>query len=199
MRIGIDFDNTIADYRHAFARVARDSGLVGDDFTGDKPTLRTLLRARPGGETDWQKLQGQVYGRHIGLARVMPGLDGFMSASILKGADIYIVSHKTEYGHHDPARINLHDAATGWLGEHGFFDADGYGVDPDNVFYRATRETKIDTIRALSLDHFIDDLEEVLCDTEFPPATRGHLLRAGQEDGRTTSNWHEIREAVFGP
>ncbi len=198
MRIGIDFDNTIADYRNVFAPVARDIGLVDDAFTGDKADVRAFLRDRPGGESYWQRLQGQVYGRYIGLAAIMPGLGGFLDVCKNHDADIFIVSHKTEYGHHDDARINLRDAATGWLADNRFFAADGYAIDPGNLVFKATREEKIDAIRALALDHFIDDLAEIFTDDGFPATTRGHLLQSTRADDTDTSNWQAIRESIFG-
>lgn len=198
MRIGIDFDNTIADYRNAFTPLAQELGLVAPAFTGGKAALRDHLRARPCGEMEWQRLQGQVYGKHIGRAVVMPGFESFLEASRHHGAEVFIVSHKTEFGHLDDARINLRDAARNWLASHDFYKPAQNGIDPDNVTFWQTRDAKISAIRSLVLDHFIDDLEEIFEDTEFPKQTRAHLLRPSQDNGCNSSNWHDIRINIFG-
>ncbi len=197
MRIGIDFDNTIADYHNVFTVVAREIGLVDDGFYGDKTALRNFLRNRPGGEQEWQRLQGQVYGNYIGLASPMPGIEDFLIACREHGTDVYIVSHKTEFGHFDLTRMNLRDAARGWLGDNGFFHASGHGIDPANVKFEATRGAKVRTIRALALDHFIDDLAEVFEDENFPASTQAHLLRSANENGHDTSNWPQIQACIF--
>lgn len=197
MRIGIDFDNTIADYRHAFTVVAHKIGLVDDGFTGDKTTLRNFLRARPDGERDWQRLQGQVYGNYIGLATPMPGVEKFLIACREHSTDVFIVSHKTEFGHFDPTRVNLRSAARRWLDNNNFFCTNGHGIDPANVSFKATRDAKVQTIKALTLDHFIDDLTDVFDNKNFPTGTQTHLLCPANQNGHDTSNWPEIQDRIF--
>jgi len=70
------------------------------------------------------------------------------------------VSHKTEYGHFDPARVNLRDAALSWMRQQGFFRQDGFGLPIENVRFAATRSEKIEQIARLGFTHFIDDLPE---------------------------------------
>lgn len=198
MRIGIDFDNTIADYSNVFTVVAREIGLADDGFTGGKTALRDFLRSHPGGERDWQRLQGQVYGNYIGLASPMSGIEDFLMACHDNRAEVFIVSHKTEFGHFDPNRVNLRDAAREWLSDNGFFLANGHGIDPINVKFEATRNAKVRTIGALVLNHFIDDLVEVFDDKHFPADTQAHLLRSANENGHDTSNWPQIQACIFG-
>jgi hypothetical protein len=198
VRIGIDFDNTIANYRDAFTIVARKIGLIEDDLVGDKTVVRDFLRSRPGGEQEWQRLQGQVYGNFIGLASPMPGLKDFLETCREHSADVFIVSHKTEFGHFDPSWINLRDAAREWLRNNNFFGPSGHGITPANVTFEATRDAKILKIEALSLDHFIDDLVEIFDDGNFPQGTQAHLLCAANENGHDTSNWPQIQACIFG-
>ena len=47
----------------------------------------------------------------IGGATLIPGVDAFLRRCRTEGCAVSIVSHKTEYGHYDPDRVNLRDAA----------------------------------------------------------------------------------------
>ena len=78
MRIGIDFDNTLACYHHVFAEVAPLLELVESSWQGSKSELRALLRAEDNGEIKWQQLQGQVYGKYIERAKLFPGVANFL-------------------------------------------------------------------------------------------------------------------------
>lgn len=191
MRIGIDFDNTIADYAGVFARVGAELGMLDAGFSGEKTDVRDTLRDRPGGEKTWQRLQGQVYGRYMPLARPMPGVHDFLTACLKHDAKVLVISHKTEFGHFDDARINLRDAAMSWLAENRLFDPARSPLRADDVSFHATRADKTRAIADAGLDHFVDDLEEVFDDPGFPASTVPHLLGSGR-------GWDDIREAVFG-
>lgn len=193
VRIGIDFDNTIADYRDVFAPVARDLGLVGPSFKGDKARVRDHLRMAPGGEENWQRLQGQVYGRYMPLARPMAGVMDFLAACLERDAKVFVISHKTAFGHFDEARINLRDAAMTWLDQNGFFDPEKSPLSPGDVGFHASRAEKTRAIADAGVEHFIDDLEEVFSDPGFPDRVKPYLL-----GGSAYSGWSDIREAVFG-
>ena len=52
----------------------------------------------------------------------------------------------------------------------------GFAIPKENVFFEATRTEKIARIKALDCTHFIDDLEEIFLDPEFPETTRQFLL-----------------------
>ncbi len=189
LRIGIDFDNTIACYDRVWRKVAMEGKLVSRDFAGGKAEIRAAVRAAGDGETNWRRLQGRIYGKHMHEAQLMEGVDDFLNNCRRHGHCVFIVSHKTEYGHFDPERINLRRAAFEWMEGRGFFDGGGYAIDRGNVFFESTREEKLDRIRSLNLDHFIDDLAEVLENPGFPE---------GPERHRYAANWPRIMDRVFG-
>lgn len=193
MRIGIDFDNTIADYSGVFSRVAAELGMLEAIFTGDKAAVRDRLRAVTGGEQDWQRLQGQVYGRYMSIARPMPGVLDFLHMCRDREAMVCVISHKTEFGHFDTARINLREAALTWLDENNFFDSARSPLLPDNVNFESTRADKIHRIGDARLDHYVDDLAEVFAEKHFPGFTKRYLL-----GGAGYQHWNDIREAIFG-
>jgi hypothetical protein len=200
-RIGIDFDNTIVGYDEIFVEVARREGLVAPSFCGNKQALRDAVRRTPNGELAWQRLQGRVYGAEIASAVMFEGVDAFLRRCRETGAEVFIVSHKTEFGHHDPSRINLRQAAADWMTNRGFFRADGFGIPVGGLFFESSRQEKIDRIAALQCSHFIDDLEEVLFDPAFPSAVT-RILFAQQVTGAAADvvwckTWREITEVVF--
>lgn len=202
MRIGIDFDNTIIRYDDVFLSCAKERGLLSDDFSGGKQNVRDAIRLLPDGELKWQALQGHVYGKGISNAVPFPGLFDFLRRANQRGDTLLIVSHKTEFGHFDPDQVNLRDAALGWLTAKGFFAADGFAMKRDDVHFAATRAKKLARIGSLSCDVFIDDLEEVLDDPDFPLSVR-RILFSERGHGATEAayeilpDWPSIQRAVL--
>lgn len=203
LRIGLDFDNTLAGYDEVFAEAAREVGVADGSFRGTKQDVRALCRSRPDGETDWMRLQGLVYGALMPQARLIEGVGAFFARCRRAEADIFIVSHKTEYGHFDEARVNLRDAARAWMNANGFFDRKRLGLSLDHVFFEDDRAAKVARIADLSCSHFVDDLEEVFLEPGFPPDTRSILFTNGRAVGPgpylPLSDWKAIGDAVFGP
>jgi hypothetical protein len=196
MRIGIDFDNTLIDYDRVFLKSARERGLVPRDFAGSKKAVRDAIRLLPDGELTWQRLQGHVYGAGIGGAAPFPGAHDFLRRCAAQGIETFIVSHKTRFGHFDPERVNLRAAACGWMRDHGFLEP----VPADHLYFEDDREKKIARIAALRCTHFIDDLEEIFTDPQFPAGVRRILLA---ESGAAAcdvlcGDWRGVAAAIFG-
>lgn len=203
MRIGIDFDNTIAGYDEVFAQVARAENLIDPSLSGlTKRKVRDLVRIRDDGENDWIRLQSLVYGRHMHAASLLQGFESFIHRCRRCEAEVYVVSHKTEFGRLDPERVNLRQAAMRWMHAKGFFSGEGLGLAPHHVYFEETRIRKIERIAALECTHFIDDLEEVLSEPSFPAFTRRILLadHTTEPSGgpfEAFRTWHEIEKAIF--
>jgi len=202
-RIGIDFDNTIVCYDQVFLRTAKAEGLIPDDLRGGKAGVRDFIRRLNSGEEKWQRLQGRVYGDQIDGALLFEGVARFLSRCRQRSdTSIFIVSHKTEFGHFDACGISLREVARGWMIKHGFFDKAGFNLPGDALYFESTRDDKIERIARLGCTHFIDDLEEVLEHPRFPAATRRILFLNGRSDKPPVSydvcvDWQEIEEAVF--
>jgi hypothetical protein len=199
-RIGIDFDNTIINYDEVFCATARKWGLVERDFTGRKQAVRDAVRSLPGGEIAWQRLQGQVYGKGISEAKMMTGVEKFIRRCRTEGCEVVVVSHKTEYGHYDQDRVNLRQAALGWLALNGLIDG-VRAIPQENVYFEATREEKLDRIAALCVTHFIDDLKEVLTEVSFPRNIERILL--AEDELQATApymvcpSWRDVEYHLF--
>lgn len=205
MRIGIDFDNTLIDYDRVFVAAARKRGLIGPEIAGSKRAVRDAVRRLPDGELTWQRLQGYVYGAGIGGAVPFAGAAQFLRRCAAEGVAVFIVSHKTRYGHYDPAQVDLREAARQWMTAQGMLAQGVLGseagrIRPDHVFFEDDRAHKLARIGALGCTHFIDDLEEVFADPDFPPGTRRILFAA---EGAACcevhcADWRQIGAAIFG-
>jgi hypothetical protein len=200
-RIGVDLDNTLIDYEEVFRSFARARGLVEAGFVGGKDDIRAAARATPDGEIGWQRLQGAVYSKGIEQAVLFEGADAFLGRARDQGCEIVIVSHKTEFGHFDPDRVNLRDAALTWMARRGFFRGDGFAIPTKNVLFATTRSEKIAAIREVRVSFFIDDLPEVLEDSDFPTEVTGVLFTrnaALSNYPRALAHWREIADMVLG-
>jgi hypothetical protein len=201
VRIGIDFDNTIICYDEVFAAAAQRRGLVPDGWSGLKSELRDTLRAQAGGEVAWQGLQGWVYGKGIKEAAIFPGMSDFLSACRQAKAEVYIVSHKTRYGHQDPDRTDLREAARNWMQGSGLIGSADSALSLDRIYFEDTLAAKVDRVASLELDVFIDDLVDVFEQPHFPQRTRPILFASADASRhgryRPVASWAEIQNEVF--
>lgn len=180
MRIGIDFDNTIIDYSNSFFDVAKDLQLITDDVKRDKNSIKYFF-INQDQENVWTKLQGIVYGDKISLSNPYPGLISCLEYFEKNNYDFFIVSHKTKYPYIGK-KTNLHDSAFNWIKKN------LNNLKINNVFFETTIENKINKIRDLNLNFFIDDLEKILLHPNFPSKTK-KILFSPQE---ITIASHEI-------
>lgn len=202
-RIGIDFDNTIACYDRAFVDVAVLMGLDVSATAATKVDIKNQLVQTPGGDVDWQRLQGQVYGRHMLRAEMFAGFAEFCRLARRRGHELFIVSHKSEFGHFDEERISLRDQSVRWMVANGFFLDEGLGFSREHVFFETTRAEKVRRIARLGCTHFIDDLSEVFDEPEFPTDVSATLFRPGASlEGRdrpSAVSWRALAEQLLGP
>lgn len=198
MRVGIDFDNTLIDYDRVFVNAARERGLVRADFVGPKRALRDAIRELPDGEIAWQQLQGYVYSVGIRNAAPFSGAGEFVRICADREIPLFVISHKTRYGHFDPARIDLRAAAFDWLAAQGFLEPN-FGIDRSRVYFEDDRTAKLARIGSLQCTHFIDDLEEVFSDPDFPQGVQRILFGSAAESVCDVhcKNWGEVKSAVF--
>ena len=200
MLIGLDFDNTIACYNDVFSSEAKIKGLVNKEWKGGKQDLKLLLESQENGQNIWQKIQGQVYGPCMQKATLYPGVARFLLRCKLKGHKVFIVSHKTKYGHFDKTKTLLREASLKWMDSQGFFKETLYDIDRKNIFFADTQRDKILKIKSLNLDIFVDDLEEIFLHYDFPEIKKilfstSASTKSGVE---LFNNWADIEKASLG-
>jgi hypothetical protein len=199
LRIGLDFDNTIANYNLAFSRVAELLDLK--TTTNTKSEVKRELLSREGGDFLWQKVQGLTYGRYIHLAEIHSGLLEFIFHARSLGHQLYIVSHKTEFGHFDESFTPLRAAALTWLQVKRVVGELPTQIKSSEVFFCQTQDEKISKINELNLDVFVDDLEEVFKNQLLSLAVRRILFSANvkvKSEYECFSSWREISQATLG-
>ena len=191
MKVGIDFDNTIACYTGVFYQAALERGLIPDSISPSKGSVRDHLRSVRQ-EEEWTKLQGYIYGTRMDLAKPYPGVNTFFKHCQAKGVTIVIVSHKTKYPYLGP-KYNLHAAARNWLDEQTF--------TPYAAFFELTLEKKLRRIGDLNCDYFIDDLPELLSEEAFPAHVKKVLFdpmncHLDVSDMIRATSWGEISRVI---
>ena len=200
MLIGLDFDNTLACYNDVFSSEAKIEGLVNEQWKGSKQELKLLLSTLEDGQTIWQKMQGRVYGPSMQKATLFPGAARFLLRCKLKGHTVFIVSHKTKYGHYDKTKTLLREASLKWMDSQGFFKNDVFGINRKNIFFANTQREKVLKIKSLNLDIFVDDLEEVFLHHDFPEIKKIHFTMSSStlSGGELCNNWNDIEIASIG-
>ena len=202
IHIGIDFDNTIAGYDHVFRELAAEWELIPEGFKGTKKQVRKHILARERGLMEWQRLQGQVYGRQMMRAKLIDGVSSFLRSCRERDISLSIISHKTELPHFDPD-VNLREAALGWMTEQGFFERGGFDFNRKDVHFASTPSEKVGRISFEQCSHFVDDLVEVFEHPSFPNNVKGYLFSDGVDSEVHKSleicgTWREISCAILG-
>jgi len=174
MRIGIDFDNTIACYDGVFHKAALERSLIPAGLGRGKNSVRDYLNGL-GRKDDFTELQGYVYGARMDLVSPYPGFAEFIAAARHAGHTLFIVSHKTRHPILGP-KHDMHAAARGFLTDRSLIGSSMAQIDPANVFFELTKEEKVARAHALACDVFIDDLPEILSLSGFPDRMRKILF-----------------------
>ena len=174
MRIGIDFDNTIACYDGVFHAAALERGLIPSDLARDKNSVRDHLNGS-GRKDDFTELQGYVYGARMDLVSPFPGFAEFIGVAQRAGHELFIVSHKTRHPILGP-KHDMHAAARRFLEDRGLLGAGAAKIDPSRVFFELTKQEKVARAANLRVDLFVDDLPEILAMPGFPVKTRKILF-----------------------
>jgi len=204
MRIGIDFDNTIACYDGVFHAAALERGLIPAETPTDKQSVRDFLRAR-GRDADFTLLQGYVYGSRMDLVTLYPGFVETLRDLVAAGHTVFLVSHKTRHAIAGPP-YDLHAAACKFLETRALIGA-ANGLRPENVFFELTMEDKVARALALGCEVFVDDLPEILTLSAIRKNMRpilfdpeGHHAASVGEACRLEryASWPEISEALQG-
>jgi hypothetical protein len=201
MKIGIDLDNTLICYDEVFFLAAKKRSLLSHGVGTNKKAIRSYIRNLPDGEKIWQDLQGEVYGKLIDQATLFAGAKRVLARCNLRGINVEVVSHKTEFANFCGTCVPLRDVAIEFLEDRGLCGDLNYSLI-NKVSFFDTREEKIGYIRKEEFDWFIDDLQEILNHPSFPDGTKkiefcpsGGRERSGQE---RVNSWSEVEDLVLG-
>ena len=166
LTIGIDFDNTLANYSGVFYQVALNLEWIPDSIGQSKSAVKQYFFQKNQHEK-WTELQGIVYGSEIHLAQLYQGAKNVITSLLAQGHKVYIISHKTQY----PVigeKTSLHHAATQWLYAQNILGTAHDQLSEAQVYFNQTQAEKIAKISALACDYFIDDLPAIFQHSDFP-------------------------------
>ena len=175
-RFGFDLDNTLIDYSDAVQEYCSNKGL-NECKTLDG--LRSLLRGSDKSGRLWQLAQAWLYTDGLSYAR--PGQGAVELCEFLKNSNIelMIVSHKTSHTPDFCGQKPLREIATKWISGG---DLANYFLGNEKIHYEATRALKVERIRKLNFNYFVDDLVEVFQEPGYPKDVSSFLLsRTGSE------------------
>lgn len=186
LKVGVDLDNTLADYRRPLEKLCAAYGIVGE-YTDPKIALRGELH-RTGREEEWTRLQGELYGPLMGQAEPFAGAVEGVLGLRAAGFDVVIISHRTKHPFLGK-RHDLHAAARGWLAENGLGEI--------SLFMEENQGAKVARMASEGCQVFVDDLPEILRHVEFPKLTRKILFdpgasHIGVSEMERASSWSEV-------
>lgn len=195
LKIGIDFDNTIVSYDSIFHKYALREKWIDSTVLESKNAVRNSIREKLGNDV-WIKLQAIVYGEAMSEAAFTPGAEIFLRWCRTQKIPFFIISHKTQYAANDK-RKDLRTPAIEWMKAHDFFSRSFLGLKiGEHVFFEATRKEKFDRMKRCGITHFIDDLQEVLLDSQFPKSIEPLYYNPRHEkcEGifKSFSSWEDI-------
>ena len=164
MRIGLDFDNTIACYDKAILKLSEGIENLPSKISRTKSGISNYLRTE-GRESEWTVFQGELYGPGMKYAEPFNGAVATMQELVDLGHELIIVSHRSRTPYAGKPH-DLHAAARRWikynLQKEGLFKTH---TETENIHFLESLKAKISTISSLSCDAFIDDLPKVLLDS----------------------------------
>ena len=194
MNIGIDLDNTIINYDKRFVDVASKKKYINKNWKGVKQDLKEEIKKLENGNAKWNKVQSIVYGDLSKKVFVNIGFYEFLWRAKLKKHNIFIISHKTIHPHYNK-NIFLRDEANKFLNRNNIIKL----VGARNIYYTDSLKDKICLINSKNLDWFIDDLEEVLNNTNISINLKKiKYSKYKCENIETTNNWYKISDIIFG-
>ena len=197
MIVGIDLDNTIINYDKTFFKIALNKKLINKNNKFSKEILKEKIIKRKGIE-QWKAIQGVAYGENINDSSIMDFFYDFIVLSKIRKIKIYIISHKTKFGHYDKKKIQLREKAILFLISKKIINSNISKIKKSDIFFCNTLEEKINKIKQLKCDYFIDDLFKVVNNKNFPKKTTPIYFNRNQVEIKKSNkiinvnSWSEI-------
>ena len=161
MRIVIDIDNTIVDYRLAILKsiTKNDKSIfVNSVITNENSIIdiKNFIKDNYG-DYFWQLIQSEIYSTFENISFYDDATKVIKELALRH--DIYLVSHKTKYGLGKSKNVNILKISTKrifkWIFENDLIDS------IKSVIYCDSFDEKIRMIKFINPDVIIDDLEKI--------------------------------------
>lgn len=196
LKIGIDLDNTIINYNSVFKKYLNKKEIsISSSY---KETLKKKILKDNISESKWMKIQGQTYGKNINQAKTFEGFLKFLTLASFYNVSIFIVSHKTLFGHYDKNKINLRKASLSFLKRNFRYKGEDYFSQIKSINFFDTFREKIEFINSCKFDYFIDDLPKVINRINLKKKI---LFNSSQniyiKNCYNLSHWDQITKLIF--
>mgnify|MGYP001278637665 CR=1 FL=1 len=185
--VGIDFDNTIINYSDIYQDIAKSLGANPSNII-NKNDFKLFLHQKYKSNSYWTQQQGITYGKKIGLGTAHAGFSQFVSFSKEQNFKIFIVSHKTKYPAYGE-NIHLREQAIDWL------KSNESRIQRSDIFFANSLDEKVDIIKQLNCNIFVDDLLQVLTHHKFPQTTQPVLFQVNPNQNKVihqVSSFYEL-------
>lgn len=207
MIVGIDLDNTIINYTNSFKYCLQKTKKIpvidkknimnafeNNNYYPIKILLKNQLFDKQKYKI-WESIQGKVYGEYINHAEIYKNFYDFLVLCKYFKVKIFIISHKTTYGHNDKLKINLRKVALNFLINKNILKY----IPKSNIFFAPTIDEKIDIINKLNCDFFIDDKIEILKHTNINKKIKKILFdnNAVKINKFKSYNWRQVSKKIF--
>lgn len=186
LKIGIDLDNTIIDYKNSFKKFLKSKNINFNSINKKKIKFiaNNNLKIK-----SWTQAQEEIYGKYIAFAKPFKFFKDFEKFALRNNIKLFIVSHKTEYSQFS-RKYNLHSQSNKWLEKN-------ISKEMYKIYYVKTVDQKIKKIANLNPDYFIDDLIEIFNHKNFPKKVKKiHFSKIKTDNIYTLDNWNKIKTFI---
>ncbi len=170
-RAAFDLDNTVIDYSNSCVEYCRRNDLM---ISNDINQLRSQLRPNDSNQESWIQAQSWIYGTGLRYAKLSIGAEEMFELLKVRGINVEIFSHKSEFTPPESGRIPIRDLMKEWL--HSSVLADIVSIDEDIHFFE-TLGSKVDAISKAKLDLYMDDLVKVFEYKDYPRNLQSFIYR----------------------
>lgn len=192
--IGIDFDNTLVCYNKSIFTLAKKFFAVSDELNTKSKIKEYITDSY--GNLAWTKFQGELYGPGMQFAEPYENAVKTLSDLSSSGIKLLILSHRTKYPYAGQ-KYNLHEFAKNWIAENLKFNGKNI-LEDSSIFFFEEKKEKIKAIKDNACDFFLDDLTEIIRDSDFPERTEGILFDPYKKNTwfPSINNWEQLKYRI---
>ena len=160
MKIIIDIDNTLVDYRKSLFTFIKKSKVNLKGISPDYKMIELKNHIKKNlGDYFWQNVQAYIYSDKSDDVTLYKNSSNFIKKAYQENAEIFLVSHKTKFGLHKAKNINIREISSKriscWLNKEKI-----RGYIKEIIFTDSFAE-KISIIKNIDPSILIDDLLEI--------------------------------------
>lgn len=198
MKIGFDLDNTIICYDEAIEKLARQIIRIENYSNINKSKIKNYFLEK-GEEFRWTEFQGTLYGPGMKYAKAYDGFINSLNAVSNIGFEFFIISHRTKFPFVGE-KYNLHHHAHTWIKDN--INLKNEIIPINNIYFLDTKVEKIEKIKSIECDLFIDDLPEILIGIGTDNNCRKILFDPNDQNkiwqGEKIDKWHDFKHLIDG-